>query len=83
MERKVKAKRLSVIVGLAFAAIASAFIALVGFSAERSYAAKDFDYHIVVDLSGNFAGVNSRNNSNGSVAVSGKEQPSAKTTNAE
>lgn len=82
MERKVKAKRLSVIVGLAFAAIASAIIALVGFTAERSYAAKDFDYHVVVDSSGNFAGINSRNNSNGAVAVSGKEQPANKTPNA-
>lgn len=82
MERKVKAKRLSVIIGLAFVAIVSAFIALVGFTAERSYAAKDFDYYVVVDSGGNFAGVNSRNNANGAVVISGKEQPASKTTNA-
>ena len=71
MERKVKAKRLSVIVGLAFAAIVSAFIALVGFTAERSYAAKDFDYYVVVDSSGNFAGVNLTDSTGGALTFAG------------
>lgn len=71
---------------LAAIALFSLFAACFAFfnlnGADSVSAAKDFDYHIVVDENTNeFLGINSRNNSNGAVIVSGKAQPSAKTTN--
>lgn len=78
-----KLRCVSYLAAIALFSLFAAFFAFFNLNgADSVSAAKDFDYYIIVDENTNvFLGINSRNNSNGAVIVSGKAQPSVKTTN--